>query len=147
MLPLAMACSSNDNAEKDTEKPTISLNYTNGFPQTCVALTKGETYTFRTMVTDNEALASYSIDIHHNFDHHTHDDQGAECELDAVKTPGNPMIYMENFNIEGAVVEYELMQEITIPADVDTGDYHCQFSVIDQTGWQARTSVDIKIVE
>ncbi|MGA0403355.1 MAG: DUF4625 domain-containing protein, partial [Flavobacteriaceae bacterium] len=30
---------------------------------------------------------------------------------------------------------------------VDTGDYHLALSVTDVTGWQARTSVDVKIIE
>ncbi|MEE3225919.1 MAG: DUF4625 domain-containing protein [Bacteroidota bacterium] len=30
---------------------------------------------------------------------------------------------------------------------MDTGDYHCAYSVTDETGWQSRTSIDIKIVE
>lgn len=99
------------------------------------------------MTSDNQELASYSLDIHHNFDHHTHDDQGAECELDPVKEASNPLIFMQNYAIENGVSSYEIDVEITIPEDVDTGDYHCTFSVTDRTGWQSRTSIDIKIVE
>ncbi|WP_067147903.1 DUF4625 domain-containing protein [Pseudotamlana agarivorans] len=142
-----VACSSDDDTQKDEQKPTISINYSNGFPQVCDELKRGETYNFRALVTDNQELASYSIDIHHNFDHHTHDDQEGTCELEPKKDPVNPLIYMENFSIEGAKTEYEINIPITIPADADTGNYHCAYSVTDQTGWQARTSVDIKIVE
>ena len=111
IIVLTAACSSDDSVEIDEEKPTITVNYTAGFPQGCALLTRGETYNFRAMVTDNNELAAYSIDIHHNFDHHTHDDQ------------------------------------VTVPNDIDTGDYHCAYSVTDATGWQSRTSIDIKIVE
>ena len=38
-------------------------------------------------------------------------------------------------------------QIVSVPNDVDPGDYHCGFSVTDVTGWQSRTSVDIKIAE
>ena len=144
---LLTACSSESNVDKDEEKPIISINYTDGFPQGCTSLIKGETYNFRAKVTDNKELASYSIDIHHNFDHHTHDDQEGDCVLDDEKTAINSLIFIENYAIDEGGVDYEINISITIPEDVDTGDYHCSYSVTDATGWQSRTSVDIKIVE
>ncbi|MEP2279931.1 DUF4625 domain-containing protein [Maribacter sp.] len=144
---LAAACSSDDSTEIDEEVPTISVNYTAGFPQGCAFLTKGETYNFRAMVTDNSELAAYSIDIHHNFDHHTHDDQVTECDLGDIKQSVNPLIFIENYTIEGSLTSYEINIPVTIPNDIDTGDYHCAYSVTDATGWQSRTSIDIKIVE
>ncbi|WP_335967085.1 DUF4625 domain-containing protein [Galbibacter sp. PAP.153] len=148
LVPVVLfSCSSDDSADKDEEKPEITVKYNDGFPQACAELARGETYHFKAMVTDNIELASYSVDIHNNFDHHTHDDQGAQCELDPVKESVNPMIFMENHSIEGSLTSYEIDMEISIPEDVDVGDYHCQYSVTDQTGWQSRTSIDIKIVE
>lgn len=141
------ACSNNDSIDKDEQKPTITINYDDGFPQACTQLKRGETYTFKALVTDNKALASYSLDIHHNFDQHTHDDQGATCSMDFKKTAVNPFIFMENYSIEHGVTSYEIHITITIPNDIDTGDYHCAYSVTDETGWQSRTSVGIKIVE
>src|SRR5690606_31101596 len=101
VLTAFMACSDDDSTEKDDIKPTITVNYNEGFPQTCVKLVRGETYHFRAMATDNLALAAYSLDLHHNFDHHTHDDQGTTCVLGSKKDPVNPLIYMENFSIAG----------------------------------------------
>lgn len=150
LLPLffvAISCSSNSSADVDEEKPTITVNYDGGFPQPCVELVRGETYEFKAKVTDNVALASYSLDIHHNFDHHTHDDQGAQCEFDPVKEAVAPLTYMENFTIEGGPTSYEIIIPVIIPEDIDTGNYHTLLSVTDQTGWQSRTAVDIKIVE
>tara|TARA_R110002049_G_scaffold3514_2_gene26327 strand:+ start:7591 stop:8070 length:480 start_codon:yes stop_codon:yes gene_type:complete len=147
LLLSVVSCSSGDNSEIDEEKPTISINYTGGFPQACAILQRGQTYTFKAQVTDNVALAAYSLEIHHNFDHHTHDDQGAQCELDDIKGAVDPLIYMKNFSIDNGITSYEISIPLTIPEDVDTGDYHCSFSVIDKTGWQSITSVDIKIVE
>lgn len=142
------ACTSDNDLEKDLEKPTISVNYTDGFPQGCSELQRGNTYTFRAQVTDNVALAAYSLNLHHNFDHHTHDDQGAVCYLEPIKTAVNPLLYLENFQIdEDDVMVFEIQIQVTIPDDIDTGDYHCAYSVTDQTGWQSRTSIDIKIVE
>ncbi len=144
---LLVSCSSDDKVNKDEQKPTISINYNEGFPQACTQLVKGETYTFRAKINDNKALASYSLDIHHNFDHHTHDDQGEQCELEGVKQAVNPFIFMENYTVEDGLTSYEIKIAITIPNDIDTGDYHTGFSVTDKTGWQSRTSVDIKIIE
>ena len=67
--------------EIDEEKPTITVNYAGGFPQTCEDLSRGQSYTIKAKVTDNLELASYSIEMHHNFDHHTHDDQEGACQL------------------------------------------------------------------
>ncbi|WP_233783228.1 DUF4625 domain-containing protein [Flavivirga eckloniae] len=146
MLP-TVSCSSGDSIDKDEQKPTITINYAEGFPQACAELTKGQTYIFRAKVADNKALASYSLDIHNNFDHHTHDDQGIDCNLESTKQAINPLIFMENFSIENNPTSYEIKITLAIPDDVDPGDYHCQYSVTDQTGWHSRTSVDIKIVE
>ncbi|WP_108868780.1 DUF4625 domain-containing protein [Aquimarina aquimarini] len=146
LMILGNICScSSDDEETDTEKPTITVNYAEGFPKSCTVLQKGNPYIIKVKAADNVALASYAIDIHHNFDHHTHDDQGAQCTLDPIKTPKSPMIFMENYPIKGEVKQYEITQSITIPEGIDAGDYHCQISVIDVTGWQSRTSIDIKI--
>lgn len=141
------ACSSDDSADKDEEKPTISIDYNEGFPQACMELVRGETYNFKAMVADNQALASYSLDVHHNFDHHTHDDQAGECDLEEKKVAINPLIFIKSYSIENGPKSYEVNISVTIPNDADTGDYHCAYSVTDKTGWQSRTSVDIKIVE
>ena len=147
MVLVLASCSDNDSVDKDEEKPTITINYEDGFPQACAQLPKGETYIFKALVTDNQALASYSLNIHHNFDHHTHDDQGESCDLEDKKDAVNPFIFIENYSIEGGVTTYEIQISVTIPDDVDTGDYHCSYSVTDETGWQARTSIDFKIIE
>lgn len=145
ILFMVLAACSSSSEEPDTQKPTITVNYNGGFPQSCQVLKKGEQYTIKVKVSDNIALASYAIDIHHNFDHHTHDDQGVGCNLEAEKTPVTPLIFMENYSIENTPKEYEINQLLNIPTTIDSGDYHCQISVIDVTGWQSRTSIDIKI--
>lgn len=147
LLSLLASCSDSDSIDKDEEKPVITINYDGGFPQACEQLKRGETYIFKVLATDNQALASYSLNIHNNFDHHTHDDQDVNCALDDKKDAINPLLVNENYAIEGGPTSYEIEIEVIIPNDVDTGDYHCAYSVTDETGWQARTSVDIKIVE
>lgn len=147
LILLFTACSSDDSNDKDVQEPTITVNYNEGFPQACAQLEKGNTYTIKAQITDNVELASYGLGIHHNFDQHTHDDQGVQCELDPIKQADNPFVYLENFTLEEGLTFYEINVTISIPNDIDIGDYHCALSVTDKTGWQARTSVDIKIVD
>ena len=146
-LMVVTACSTDNDIDKDLDKPTITVNYDGGFPQGCEQLQRGNTYIIKAKVRDNLALASYSIHIHNNFDHHTHDDQGTTCDLEPIKKPVNPLIFKENFKIEGNLKEQEIEIELNLPESIDTGDYHCALSVTDQTGWNTRTSIDIKIVE
>lgn len=142
-----ISCSKEDEV-KDEQKPTITLNYAGGFPKPCAKLKRGQKFTLKVKATDNVGLASYAIDIHNNFDHHTHDDQGSKCDMEPSKNPtANTFKFDKNFQIQNKPKEYEISQAIAIPANADTGDYHCQISVVDVTGWQGRTSVDIKIVE
>jgi len=142
---LALSCSQEGDLDRDLEKPSITVDYPGGFPQSCSELVKGHTYQFKAMLGDNVALASYSLDIHHNFDHHTHDDQGVPCALEAIKQAVNPWIFMEHFSLADGPTSQEVTIELTLPGDIDAGDYHCAFSVTDGTGWQNRTSMDIKI--
>ena len=144
---LALVLVSCTETEIDEELPTITVNYAGGFPQTCENLSRGESYTIKAKVTDNLELASYSIGMHHNFDHHTHDDQQGACELESIREDDNPFVFSANGRIPQGSTNYELEIGLVILDGVDTGDYHLALSVTDVTGWQARTSVDVKIVE
>ena len=143
----ALALVSCTETEIDEEKPTITVNYAGGFPQTCESLNRGQSYTIKAKVTDNLELASYSIEMHHNFDHHTHDDQEGACQLEPVTTAVNPFIFSTSSSVPKGQTNFEIEAVVTIPLAIDTGDYHLALSVTDVTGWQARTAVDIKIVE
>lgn len=153
---LLFACSKENDDPIDQTPPTLDIAYEKAFPRSCMELHKGEKYTFRALAEDNFALASYSVSIHHNFDQHTHDKDHGEhhedhhdehCTLGEKKTPINPFHYLKSFTIEGSPQEYEITQEIAIPKDVDTGDYHVQISVLDISGWQSREFISIKIVD
>jgi len=147
LLLVVMILNSCTNETIDEEKPTLTVNYEGGFPKGCELLTVGQIYQVKAMTTDNLELASYSVEVHHNFDHHTHDDQVGNCILEEIKSPTNPFAFSTNGQIPQGSTNYELEIDLIIPDGVDTGDYHLALSVTDVTGWQARTSVDIKIVE
>src|SRR5690606_19363291 len=80
---------SKDNETVDTEYPVIDITSEDAFPVQCSTIERGETFTFRASFTDNVALGSYSLDIHHNFDQHTHSTEVDECDLEPVKKPVN----------------------------------------------------------
>ncbi len=139
------SCSS-DNAEIDTEYPVIDISAANAFPVQCSTIERGKTFTFKATFNDNAELGSYSLDIHHNFDHHTHSTEVNTCETEAVKTPVKPMLFINNFTIPKGVKSYEATTQISIPADVDPGDYHFMIKLTDKEGWQTLKGLSIKIL-
>ena len=142
------ACSKDDNtSEIDTEYPVIDISESTHFPKQCSTVKRGETFTFRARFSDNVELGSSSIDIHHNFDHHTHSTEIQECVMDPIKAPVNPFQKIQNYTIPKGQRSYEIEQDISIPADVDLGDYHFMIRLTDQEGWQTIIGLSIKIVE
>lgn len=144
-LAFISSCSS-DNAQIDTEYPVIDITGTGSFPIQCSTIERGKTFTFKATFNDNVELGSYSLDIHHNFDHHTHSTEVTTCETEAVKKPVNPMLFINNYTIPTGVKSYEATAQITIPADVDPGDYHFMIRLTDKEGWQTLKGLSIKIL-
>lgn len=142
---LFTACSS-DNDNIDTEYPVIDISASNAFPIQCSQINRGQKITFRASFSDNAALGSYSLDIHHNFDHHTHSTEVTDCETDPVKKPVKPMLYINSVTIPDGLKSYEAVQEITIPEDIDPGDYHFMIRLTDKEGWQTLKGLSIKIL-
>lgn len=147
MLAVVLASCSSSEDTTDTEKPKITISFDAGFPKACAELQRGKTYTFIANASDNDALATYSIDVHNNFDHHTHGNQGSSCDFHADKQPVTPFLFMKNYSINEGGKQYQISQEIQIPANADVGDYHCQYTVTDKTGWSSNISIDFKIAE
>lgn len=142
---LFTACSS-DNDVIDKEYPVIDISSTNAFPIQCSQVTRGQKFTFRASFSDNAALGSYSLDIHHNFDHHTHSTEVSDCETDPIKKPVKPMLYINSVTIPDGLKNYEAVQEIAIPEDIDPGDYHFMIRLTDKEGWQTLKGLSIKIL-
>ncbi|KQO22919.1 hypothetical protein ASF10_11245 [Flavobacterium sp. Leaf82] len=143
---IALASCSSDNNEIDTEYPVIDVSAANAFPIQCSEIKRGQKITFRAKFTDNTALGSYSLDIHHNFDHHTHSTEVNNCVADPIKKPVNPLLYINSVTIANDQKSYEAVQEITIPADIDPGDYHFMIRLTDKEGWQTIKGLSIKIL-
>jgi len=151
VLTLILASCDNP-TDVDTEKPEIDITLANAFPAQCSdTLYFGETFVLKTKFTDNVELGSYSLDIHNNFDHHTHSTEVMECELDTVKSPVNPYTIIQGYSIPAGLTEYVTDQLITIPASdangtFDAGDYHFHISLTDAEGWSTQLGIGIKLV-
>lgn len=138
----------------DKETPEIDLDIQEAFPTNCDTLYFGETFTFQALFTDNLELGSdkaFSIDIHNNFDHHSHSTEVTECNFDPVKKPVNPFIFIQDYSIPEGLKEYTTDLSIEIPLRnnnelFDEGDYHFFISLTDKEGWSAQKGLSIKIL-
>lgn len=142
---IAMACSSNDDDSQDMEKPSIDMSFNNAYPQNCVILYRGESFPFRAIFTDNQELGNYNIEIHNNFDHHSHSTDNVECDLEPKKAPVKAFVYNQDFSIPSGKSTFDANNEISIPADIDTGDYHFMVRLTDKAGWQQLKAISLKI--
>lgn len=152
-MVLAMAiglsdCSSDDpGSGADSTKPVISTAVEGAFPLSCAQVRRGETIAFKALFSDNRELGAYSINIHHNFDHHSHDTEVDACNFDAVKTPVNPWSQTLAFTIPQGLREFVAEQQIEIPSGIDTGDYHFMIQLTDEQGWATMRGISIKVVD
>jgi hypothetical protein len=144
LLLLFSTCAKEE--DKDTEYPVIDISGPDAYPQNCDTLQRGETFTVKAVFTDNEELGAFSIDLHENFDHHTHSADIDECNLDPIKDPVNPFQYIQSFTIPDGLREYSMSVDIFIPADVDPGDYHFMIRLTDKAGWQSLQGLSIKVL-
>ncbi|MDR0560222.1 MAG: DUF4625 domain-containing protein [Prevotellaceae bacterium] len=136
---VVLSCGEEKN--RDMQKPEIQIS----FPQNCIQLRRGESFTFRAQFSDNAELGSYNIEIHNNFDRHSHSTSNAECELDDKKTPVNAWVFNQSYEIPAGLKTFEASNEITVPADIDAGDYHFMVRLTDRSGWQQLAAASVKI--
>ncbi len=142
---LMLGCSSDDDNDKDLDKPSIDMSGSNASPQNCVILYRGESFPFRAIFSDTQELGNYNIEIHNNFDHHSHSTDNVECDLEPKKNPIKAFVYNQDYSIPAGKTIFDADIEIAIPADVDTGDYHFMVRVTDKAGWQELKAVSLKI--
>ncbi len=147
LMPMLWACSKEDDGTKDMTKPVIVSDNQTSNPINCQVYAKGEIITVRYTFTDNEELGKYNIEIHNNFDHHSHSTEAEECEMNEVVKPVKPWVFNRDYSIPAASKSYTTNDKIEIPADIDAGDYHFMIRLTDKSGWQEIKSVSIKIVE
>ena len=137
--------------EVDDQKPEIDLAVEGAFPINCDTIYFGETFTFRALFTDNAELGSYSIDIHNNFNHHSHTTEVSVCTLGEEKEPVNPFQFTEEYEIPVGLTVWDPRQELTFPVSdgegmFDEGDYHLMIRLTDHEGWSAQRGLSIKML-
>ena len=147
LLCALSACSSSDDDEKDMQQPVITDQGITANPIDCQVYQRGETMPFHYVFTDETELGNFNIEIHNNFDHHTHSTSSTECALADKKAPVNPWIYNHDFTIPAGQRSYDARIDIPIPADIDPGDYHFMVRLTDKAGWQQLKAVAIKIAD
>ena len=142
---LLIGCSKND--DKDDLKPVIDLSNEDAFPVQCDTLYFGESITIRILFTDNKELGSYSLDIHNNFDHHSHSTEVEECHQEPIKVPVNPYVFIQDYSIPGGMTRYETDLVLDIPnGQYDEGDYHFYIRLTNKEGWSAQKGLSIKMM-
>lgn len=125
---VAFVSCSNDDA--DTEKPVIE----NVEPHNGDTLVIGENIHFEADFSDNDKLASYRIEIHHNFDNHGHKSVVADS-ADSIKFSFDSTWT----DIAGLRNAHAHHHTIAIPAkkgdkSIREGKYHFIIYCLDQAG-------------
>jgi len=132
------ACGDDD--ESDVTKPTINVIAPADDAELVIGDANG--VTFEMEVGDNEALASYKINIHSNFDGHTHsrasEANGATTDFTFNKT---------YTNIAGQRTTHVQHNDIVIPANATPGHYHLVVYLADQAGNETYAARDIVLIE
>ena len=140
-------------ADKDMTPPEILPIGDYASPLNCQGFVRGSVMQFAYLFTDNVELGSFNIEVHNNFDYHTHSTEAGECESDHDhdhghgESPVNPWVFNRDYTIPAGSTSYEARLEIPIPEDVDEGTYHFMIRVTDTSGWQQLRSVGIRILE
>ncbi|MFA6200210.1 MAG: DUF4625 domain-containing protein [Bacteroidales bacterium] len=152
LLSLLIFSTCNKDESIDTEKPEIDLSIQGAFPIGCDTIYFDEPFTLKALFRDNVELGSFSIDIHNNFDHHSHSTEVIECSLDPIKQAVNPFTLIQDYKIPASSKEYLTNLTITIPSSnsngssFDDGDYHFFISLTDKDGWSTQKGLSIKIL-
>lgn len=163
LLTLATTACGSDDDDKDMTPPAITGEGITASPINCDVYHPGDVIAFRYLFTDDVELGSYNIEVHSNFDHHSHsteaDDHGheaGECDGDeheheheheGEEAEGTAWVYNQSFSIPAGQTRFLASVDIAIPADARHGDYHFMVRLTDRAGWQQLKALAIKIDE
>ena len=118
---LLVSCS-DDEKQGDTTKPVITLNA----PAEGAALQPGSHIHFDMDLEDDVMLGSYKVEIHNNFDGHTH------TKVEAGET--TPFAYNNSWDVSDKKSHHIHHHEIEIPANATEGNYHFMVYCTDAAG-------------
>ncbi|MBR1517620.1 MAG: DUF4625 domain-containing protein [Bacteroidales bacterium] len=143
-LAMLSACKEDDEV-KDTTPPEIGGDAALVNPIDCQVYHPGDVLKVYYVLTDDMELGSYEIEVHDNFQPHTHSAVAVHCPHLSSTATVYPWTFVEAFEIPEGQTRYIIEKQYTIPDDRDLGDYHLEIRVTDRTGWTTEKSIDIKI--
>ena len=150
------------NKQKDLTPPEISDE---GFlPADCDIYYLGDTILVHFVCSDNTELGNFNIEIHNNFDHHTHGTSAVDCDEEGEEhyhdhedgdedhdhhheEVEGAWVYNQDFAIARGLTCDTVNLEIPVPTDVLEGDYHFMLRLTDRAGWQSIKAVPIHLHE
>lgn len=106
----------------DSELPEVKNILVNGVTQT-LNFSPGESFVVTALISDNEELSQFKIDIHHDFDGHSHKSMTVRYSKIVIK------------DISGST--YQLSEAFELPANVSSGTYHGTITAVDKEGNQS----------
>jgi len=128
------SCSDDDN---DTEKPKIEILT----PQGGTQFQRGTTINVTAIISDNEAIASYKVNVHYAGDGHQH----SKLLRDSSEDP--KFHYDKSFTDAEGKKNHLVDVNIDIIADALPSDYHLGVLCFDKEGNESHQYISIKIVE
>ncbi|MBR1923505.1 MAG: DUF4625 domain-containing protein [Paludibacteraceae bacterium] len=146
-----------ENSTKDTTPPVIdSASF---LPADCDIYYAGDTIWVHFICSDDKELGSFNIEIHSNFDHHTHGTSSTTCEEDEHHdeeednhdeehnhdAEEGAWIFNEDYTMARGMMRVTVDHLIPIPEDAAEGDYHFMVRLTDRAGWQTIKAVAIHI--
>ncbi|WP_333698022.1 DUF4625 domain-containing protein [Bacteroides congonensis] len=130
-----VSCDNDDSS--DTTKPLIELHE----PKEGQALEIGNEHGVHLEMdlSDDVMLKSYKIEIHSNFDHHSHggSSRSAGATVD--------FSFNKSYDISGQKTAHIHHHDIVIPADATPGDYHLMVYCTDAAGNESYVARNIKL--
>jgi hypothetical protein len=132
-LSAAVSCKE----DSDTTKPVINLVA----PQDDAVLHIGDEdgVHFDAELSDNEALASYKVNIHPNFDGHTHSVTKGASDTVTVNFE-----FEKSWTVSGKNQDIH-HHEIKIPENATPGHYHLMVYCTDAAGNESHVAIDVEL--
>lgn len=149
---IAFAACNDD--EKDMTKPVITDAGIVANPVNCQVYHPGEVIPFCYLFEDDTELGAFNIEVHSNFDHHSHSteaDEHSDCEeADEAHEhehtgDAQAWVFNQDYTIPAGLRSYSAQVDIPIPADIAPGLYHFMIRLTDHAGWQQLKAIAILI--
>ena len=157
------SCNKDDNDSIDTEKPQINASIDGASPANAATFYFGESIPVKLLLTDNAELGSFSVNIHNNFDHHSHsteeegeehhDHEEGEEHHHHDGEDGDAFQFTQDYTIPAGSTQFLIDTKITLPVKSDDGDeyeggdYHFMITVTDKAGFSTFKAFEIKILQ